>query len=467
MIYIKSSLSGIKKALFLLVTLSIVAPSIFFLILGSFKVHALSPLQKKVLSAGALYANTEDYCSPTTVSGATFTDSTGALGLVYPTLSNETDVANNLTNYIKNNAPSSPWLKIDNNFGQWLFNESKTRNINPLLIAVIGKQENGFGTGSQVQVTKYYNYFGMKGATPIDIPNSDYRGFSSPAEGIRFFLDQVKNNTQSASRGSYASVTNLYEYLSVHQTGKITYPGESLGPENGGMDGFDSTMRVYISWTTTDHPNDAYDGNLYNPGIYYTNSVEFINRLTGLSLQGVTSKASTGSCSGGGSAGGSGLVDSSGYSFPLAPQTKAVGGITEGQTQTTHSDGTPAYDLFSTDSADVYAIYGGVIDYVNTSFNDVPGCTAMELYADDGFYYAFLHLKNPVVTEGTRVTAGQKIAQIADASFNETCRGSAPHLHVDRGCVLNGEPQPAGRSECRDPDFIPFLSNLYARLPGR
>lgn len=464
----------IQRVVSIFVAFSILIACALPVLISSNKAEALSPLQKKVLSGGALYANTEEYCSSAKSSTTTSTDSSGALGLMYPKIGNESELGNNLTNYIKKNAPSSPWLNIDANIGQWLFNESKTRNINPLLVAAIGKQENGFGTGGQIQVTNYYNYFGMVGATPIDIPNSEYRGFNSPKEGLIYFLDTVKNNTQSTSRGSYASVANLYEYLSVHQTGKIIYPGESLGTENGGIDGFDPIMQVYISWTTTDHPNDTYDGNLYNPGVYYSSSVEFINQITGLSLQPVASKTSASGCLGFSSTGGSGLVDSSGYSFPLAPQTKSVGGIGVGWSgllrpdgKPIHGDNTAAYDLFSTDSADVYSIYGGVIDSVNTSFNDVPGCTAIELYADDGYYYAFLHLKNPVVAEGTRVTAGQKIAQIADASFGETCRGSSPHLHVDRGCVVNGEPQHAGRGECRDPDFIPFLSILYAGLPGR
>lgn len=432
---------------------------------------AMSELQKKVLKSGALYANTEDYCAPvstaTTSYNAGTTDTSGALGLRYPSLGNETEVAANLTNYIKTNKPTSPWLGISADIGTWLFNEAKTRDINPLLIAVIGKQENGFGTSDSVHVKQYFNYFGMKGSEPIDIPGSDYRGFSSASQGITYFMDKVKSNTQSGDRGSYAQVASLYDYLSVHQTGKIIYPGESLGPENGGLDGFDSTMQVYISWTTTDHPNNAYDGNLYNPGIYYTNSIEFINSITGLSLPDIASKGpSTGSCLlTAGSAGGSGLLDSTGYSFPLAPQTKAVGGITEGQTTSTHHDKTAAYDLFSTDSADVYAIYDGVVG-VNTTFNGVEGCTAIELYADDGFYYAFLHLKNPTVSDGSRVKAGQKIGQVADASFPKNCIGSAPHLHTDRGCVINGEPQPAGRDECRDPDYIPFLSSIYSRLPG-
>lgn len=401
----------------------------------------------------------------------------GALGIEYPSLSNESQVKTNLTNYLKEKFPNSPWLTISDDFGTWLFNESKTRNINPLMVAAIGKQENGFGTSDRIHVKQYHNYFGMKGDTPIDIPNSDYKGFNSPEEGMKYFLDKIKENIQNGQTGSYKDVENMYDYLSVHQTGKIVYPGESLGTYNGGMDGFDSTMQVYISWTTTDHPNDVHDGTLYNPGIYYTNSVEFINRITGLSLSDVPTRGRVlvAACQNlPSSTGGSGLLDSTGYAFPLEPQTKRVGGIGVGWTglirpdgvTPVHHDRTAAFDLFSTDSADVYSIYDGVIDYVDTNFNGVPGCTGMQLHADDTYYYVFLHVKNPTVTEGTRVKAGQKIAEIADSSFTGTCFGSAPHMHIDRGCVIGDEPQFAGRDSCRDPDFVKFLSDLFSRLPG-
>lgn len=161
-----------------------------------------------------------------------------------------------------------------------------------------------------------------------------------------------------------------------------------------------------------------------------------------------------------------GNVDVSGYSFPLEPQTQAVGGIRVGQTTTTHHDGTPAFDLFSTDSANVYAIYGGTVTNVRTDFNDIPGCSSIQLHADDGFYYWYGHLKNPTVQRNSKVTAGQQIAQIADArGFDTRCWGGGPHLHIDRGCTIAGVPQTGGRDECRDPEFIPFLSKLYETLP--
>ena len=163
-----------------------------------------------------------------------------------------------------------------------------------------------------------------------------------------------------------------------------------------------------------------------------------------------------------------------GYAFPLEPQTKAVGGVGIGWSGLTrpgggyvHHDKTAAFDLFSTDSADVYAIYGGKAVEINKNYHDQSGCTTIQFKADDGFYYWYGHMKNPTIAEGQHVSVGTKIAEIADrANFNSACWGGAPHLHIDRGCVIAGEPQTGGRDECRDLSFIEFLSRLFETLPG-
>lgn len=401
----------------------------------------------------------------------------GILGLIYPALPNEQAVADSINNYIRERKPNSPWLSIAPNFGQWLINESKSRNINPFIITGSGQQENQFGTSGGRHVSEYHNYFGMKGSTPIDIQGSEYRGFGSPIEGMLFMMDNLKEKTQGENRGSYKDVTNLYEFLGVHQSGRVAYPGEPLdpndssgpnGPDGNTMDGWDSAMRVYISWDTTKNngppANPAYRGNTYNPGIYYKNVINQINTITGLTLSEVPSRG-TGDQLNCGPLGGSGVVSTDGYSFPLEPQKKPIGGIVEGQTETRHHDRTPAFDLFSSDSADVYAIFSGTVIRLNTNYKGQVGCSTIQLHADDGFYYWYGHLKNPTISQGDRVEAGQKIAEIADRqNFNSTCWGGAPHLHIDRGCTINGQPQPGGMDECRDPDFIPFLSRLYSTL---
>lgn len=152
-----------------------------------------------------------------------------------------------------------------------------------------------------------------------------------------------------------------------------------------------------------------------------------------------------------------------GYAFPLDPSEGDIGGIRIGQTASEHHDETPAYDLFSSnENASVLALSNGVIDSVDTSFKGVEGCGAIHFKSDDGFYYWYGHLKKVSVADGDRVTAGQKIAEIADASYGTDCtdRGG-PHLHIDKGCVLDGEPQRGGLDECRSEDFILLLARIY------
>lgn len=163
---------------------------------------------------------------------------------------------------------------------------------------------------------------------------------------------------------------------------------------------------------------------------------------------------------------GGGTVLTSGYAFPLEPQTKdGISGIRVGQTFSEHHDGTDAYDLMGPVDADVYSIYAGTPVRINTLFNNVPGCSSIQFKADDGFYYWYGHLKNVVAIEGVHINAGVKMAEVADESFGSTCYGGTPHLHIDRGCTTAAGPQTGGRDECRDPDFIPFLSKLYEELP--
>lgn len=167
--------------------------------------------------------------------------------------------------------------------------------------------------------------------------------------------------------------------------------------------------------------------------------------------------------------GGSGLVNPDGYSFPLAPQRRSqIGGIRSGQTLTTHHDDTPAFDLLYDGVAgqDVYAVYDGVIDNIGTQ--EAGWCQSIQLFADDGYYYWYGHLIDLAVNDGDRVVAGQQLGKVAEWTPEHTCNGTsgAAHLHIDRGCTIDGEPQGGGRDECRDPDFIPFLSKLYDTLPS-
>jgi hypothetical protein len=403
----------------------------------------------------------------TSTSNGQNSSSGSPLSLTYPALSNEIDVQNSLTDFIETKYPSSPWLTVSNNIGQWLFEKSKEMNVNPLLVASIGKQENQFGTTKDSTSVNNYNYFGMKqtkrfsdprigGIVPREIEKSNYIGFSSPTEGLEFFIRYLAINTQGENRGPYREVQNFYEYISMHQAGQIAYPGEPLV-------GGDSEMGVAFDWNSS-----------WNPKIYYENSIEFINKITGLTLSPIPTKGiAPAGCVVPETAGvnSTGKIDSTGYWFPLNLDGGKIGGITAGQTTTTHHDNTPAFDLFGSKGKSggdpVFAIYGGVID--NISVPEPGWCYGIQLKADDTFYYFYGHLNNLAVTEGQTVKVGQYLGEIALWTPEHNCNGSsgATHLHIDRGCVLvvNGikTPQRAGSKKCRDPDFIPFLSGIYER----
>jgi len=247
--------------------------------------------------------------SDTTVPSGTFDPTT----LTFPAFPDEVAVGASMTQYLKDNFPTTPWLGVSSDVGAWLVKESKARNINPLLIFSIGKQENGFGKNGGAKVTTYFNYFGMKGSGPRVIPGSAYKGFSSAVEGITFFMNVVQTNINGPNKGQYAAVTNFYEYLGKHQSGTIVYPGEDLdptdrtgpvfdangnwqinqsSPDNNRQNGYDAAMGVYTSWYPVIHPNKAYnnpDGtanpsNVFNPASYFKNSIALINKLLGLGL---------------------------------------------------------------------------------------------------------------------------------------------------------------------------------------
>ncbi|MGH7158310.1 MAG: M23 family metallopeptidase [Candidatus Saccharimonadales bacterium] len=166
-------------------------------------------------------------------------------------------------------------------------------------------------------------------------------------------------------------------------------------------------------------------------------------------------------------------VTAEGYSFPLDPKKNYTN--IPCYDISCHHDGSPAYDFGDTGNAQVYAISSGTIINVNPypGSSPVPGCYSIQFHSDDTFYYWYGHLQNPKVRPGDRVSAGQQIAQVARDELGPRCHGRSDgdepfaHLHIDRGCIINGVPQPGGRGpdsssgECRDPRFVPFLTNLW------
>lgn len=185
-----------------------------------------------------------------------------------------------------------------------------------------------------------------------------------------------------------------------------------------------------------------------------------------------------------GCGGTTGTVDTNGFSFPIAPQTKSGNKTVQylSQVPCNNPDGchhhqapdpvpgdSYAFDLGrqpgGNDSvgAPVYAISDGTIYSVNL-FDDLTGCYAVNLLSEkDNFYYAYLHISNVLIKKGDHVNAGQQIAEVGESRC--TANGSTPHLHIDRGCMQNGKYLPGGRPSCRDQGIIPLINSLYNGLP--
>lgn len=424
-------------------------------------VSGLPPEQKSVLNSGSLYFNVETtkVCSGQTTPTGGFTGSWDPLTLVYPGIPIEQAVIESTKNYIAEKFPNSPFATNPQYVDQ-IFILSKARNVNPLLVMSIARQENGFGQGGSSAV-RQNNYFGIT-------QGNGYRSFPSVEAGIDYFVEKVGRHVSNPA-GPYAGLTNFYEYLSIHQVGLIAYPGEY--PEDApGRNAtppyltFDPRMDVYTSWDVTRNSHKA--GNpVYNPGIYYKNSIKMITAITGIGLSDIPSKQPAGRV---GCGAGAGIVNGDGYSFPLAPQMRInYNTLPCGSPEGCHHDGTPAFDLSykNIEGASVYAIADGVIDRVNTQ--DPGWCQSIQLHATDGFYYWYGHVIDVMVTDGDSVKAGQEIAKVATWTEEHTCNGtsSGSHLHIDRGCTLNNLPQRGGSDSCRDPEFIKLLNVIYESLP--
>jgi hypothetical protein len=388
--------------------------------------------------------------------------------LRYPTglEGNETRLIAATREHIAENYPRSPF-NTNPQYLEMIYRLSREAQINPFLIISIAQQENGWGSSGGNAVANN-NYFGMLQQSRPE--GNIYYSFPTVEDGIREYISRSTRHI-SNPQGSWAGVSNFYEFLAVHQSGVLAYPGEYPPGSRGATStpqylSYDAGMDIYISWDVTANGTRG----VYNPLIYFQNATALINKLMDTTLSDVpqrTSATTAGFSNACGSntptvpgSGANGNVDTRGYAFPLAPQTKAVGGINGG-----HHDGTPAFDLFSTDSAAVYAIFAGSAERINQNVSGVPGCTSIQFRAADGYFYWYGHLKNPSIQVGQQVAAGTKIAEVADLSFGPRCYGGAPHLHIDRGCTINGVRQPGGSDECRDPEFIPFLRALYETLP--
>lgn len=259
---------------------------------------AISPEQRSLFDAGILYYNIDEVDSPScsAAGGVAGGDTDPLLGLAFPTFSNEASIVDGIERVIAERYPESNWIGL----GQWIVDESRKNNVNPLLIVSTGGTESGFGDSRIGR--ELNNYYGVKSG-------DDYRSFSSPQEGILYLIEGMPEFLAGTRAfGLYKDVTNLYEYSSVHQTGQIVYPYNDFDPEDrdekpgNTADLWDPAMGVYISWDeeANNRPdvNPTYKGGVYNPLSYYSSNIGFINDITGSSFPDIPGGAGGGSCGG-------------------------------------------------------------------------------------------------------------------------------------------------------------------------
>jgi len=166
------------------------------------------------------------------VTGDTTKSSNGLLSIRYPNFEDEASVGKKIEDFIRSTTPSSPWLSI-RDFGNRLVQDSKSYDVNPLMVVVIGRQESTYGISDVASQPRgsnsviNYNSFGNKG-TP-DTNGDGYKewsSFESSLLGEGSFTQAIENRI-NGGHANYVNVKTMYEYLSVHLTGRILYPGDS------------------------------------------------------------------------------------------------------------------------------------------------------------------------------------------------------------------------------------------------
>ncbi len=412
--------------------------------------------------------------------------------LRYPSITDNAKFAAAMEKFIRDTVPGSPWLAIPD-MGTKFVQEGMTRDVNPMLVIAIGMQETRLGTAANSSAV-YKNSFGYKGANPPGSPNTDYKifpTFEASLFGEGSFTQRIQYNL-SGQHPNYKEVQNMYEYISVHLSGQIIYPGDSTTS-------YDSTMGVVI---------DADGENGYaGPIQYFQHAIEWIGKITGLTITGTPTK--------GGSCGGCQTkVGDISIAFPVEPCTKRsytdlpcgnsprsysvdpnVAGFSKTETIVTcHHDGSPAYDLYfdipkettevglekysNMGGKKVFAITDGRIQNADLSLYGIQGCNSVQFYSTtQNRYYWYGHLQNvdKYVKGGQEgIKAGQPIAEVGNMTLkHKGCSPGPPHLHIDRGCantkgtadVHDDTARQGGNDPCRDGAFMEELLKVWEGLP--
>jgi len=191
----------------------------------------------------------------------------------------------------------------------------------------------------------------------------------------------------------------------------------------------------------------------------------------------------------GGGCGGGTFINTDGYAFPLeiplgddgqpdktqllgaGAQLPCMGGATG-----CHHDGSAAFDLTHTPASatlgkKVLAIHSGRIHRLTDNYKDEnnveqPGCfsimfeqTGSQNPEDDGWKYWYGHLRNPTVSEGQEVEAGEVLAEVGEL---RCAKNTIEHLHIDRGSPKGTA---GGSDSARDAGLIDLINSLYEEMP--
>ncbi len=404
----------------------------------------------------------------TTLTGVSVTGTSAViagdpLSLRNPTILDPKGYGDAMVNFIKKERPNSPWLEISD-LGGKLVSEGQKRNVNMMMIIVIGRQESELGLSRVARQNK--NSFGNKGNGP-----NGYRTWPSFEESL--FGDgsftELYNGRINGKHESYKNVKNSYEYISVHVSGQIIYPGDKTAVHDELMDEVvddDAVLR------------------------YWNNAIKWIGEMSGFTISGVPTRGSgsapagdtqaasaqTNNCPANSGSEDDGTADGAvnvdGYFFPVAPRTKIDYADVPCKATACHHDGTPAADLYfgkdrNMDNKPVYALTDGYIVNVD-EYGSHPECREIQFRSTrDNFYYWYGHVTDVQVSSGQKgIKGGSFIARVAPYSFGNSCRGGRDHLHIDRGCVNSkGEPQRGGSPKCRHKGFVPLMNKIWEGLP--
>jgi len=335
-------------------------------------------------------------------------------GPFFPKVADTATLAQYIKDYISTTRPDSPLINLASAYVGY----GQQYNVNPVLVLAITQKETSLGTAGYANPPKY-NVGNIRGDSGDGTGFNSYSGYQ---DGLKAIFELISGP--------------LY-----------------LGPPSNDTT-IAQVMRTYAP------PSDNNDTVGYIKFI-----MDIMKRILGSLPEG--SDPANNLCTPGSSP--PGTVNTDGYAFPVGPQTKSAGYNLPCGKFTCHWDGSPAADIIrpNIDGAPVYAITDGEIGRVNPAYGGVPGCSSINLASSlDGYQYWYGHLQNPLVRQGDIVRAGQKIAEVARSSFGSRCWGGTPHLHIDRGCIVNGIKQPGGYENCRDPGLVTLIDKLWSELPN-